>query len=1156
MLDNKYMTRKEVCEYLEITDNYSETGINNLMSRIITSFGLNHTKEKVNGRMTTVYYRDEIIKIANKVLDFFDKHYTKNVAEEKLGVKINYDRFESVPIPDGYIMIMKTSTGCQVDKVAYKKEIIDSQFEVKDKIEQGYYVSRKEAMNLLGISERPFNRIKKELDEISFSKGYYYSKDKIESMLNSQREVTDKIEEGYYISRIEAMELLGISDGKTFNKRKTELDEVLFNNRYYYKKDQVESMLAGKKIKKKTRKVQLGEQIKKNNSEVQSSEVQSNIPSSKPKGFISKKEVFDMLGINYNGGEAKDIQLRQFVDGFNIERVSIFYKESDVIEALKKIRKFRDEYYSKEEMSEILSISYCIDIGKVIVEPHYAMVLKELDDGVKYLWKSAYRKEDIDKYAENLNNYKSKIESGEYISLKESREILNVSVDIMKKMRAEYKLDEFQYGTSLYFNKKQILYYKNECEKFFDKYILSKDAAEKYLTSENVLYEFPEYLNKYDAPLYVYTKSHATSLGQTGGKVFKISEVKSLSDNLENMRREERIKKQELGTASKGSRDGYINHNLEGETYLDTFYLRLYEKWDGFSDKSQYTKNKWLEFAENKINNMRADRKVSNQRVNKFVKCTIELNNLLKLFNVNEVYELTSNNINTYFSMNDNRSQKDTFYDFFGIVSEDVEYVAKKKGSKKRGFRMDLIFSPYNEERKKRKSKPYGFEIYSQLFKYAVDLDLHIKKSIDEIINQNTAIYASTWLYNILHLNNAWRHGDVTRFPRLELQDILTENKINDYSWFKDNKIPLETCRLVITRVIQWEFTISKTKAEGTFFCSDELAPAFASSVLILALYHEKRGHVYNPEQGLNTPLMEFTTTYNQPSEKNINDYYSEIEIEGFKFSSLRMNKTILTLVYYLANLSGDSKALVYAQKIRGQLDSNSPLDYVEIDMKEFDSLTRHLFARGEFGYITSLLVARLQDGSQGAITFENMTEQIVQVNGLFGELNGLYNTVGFLNTIKHERQLIIDTLAEKSLKECQMLLASIFTEKLPSRMKNIQCLISNQDCYMRVNKMGSDEDEVSCFDCPYHIPSIYGLTTLCESLVNDLKKYKTASRIKQFKLSLSIDRKLVLLEEAINRYGEEYVYNCISLDKETFAREVEIVDYPDEFRDLITLEG
>ena len=1094
MLDKKYMTRKEVCEHLQLIDNYSGTAITRTLSKIVSCFELNRTKQKVNGRMTTVYYRDEIIKIANDVLDYFDKYYTKAVAEKKLGVVICGDRFEPDTIPDGYIMIMKTSTGCGPDKIAYKKDIIDSQCEMKNLIEQGYYISRIESMKLLGISERPFNRIKKELDEISFNQGHYYNTDKVKSML-------------------------------------------------------------GKQIKKDRSKVQ-GNKVQSN--KVQSNKVQSNKPSI-PKGFISKKEVFDMLGFSSNTSkENQNTRLRTFVKGFNIEKVSIgsylFYKESDVTNALERIRDYRDKYYSKEEVCEMLSISYCIDIGKETVQPHYAMVLKLDNSRVKSLWKIAHKKEDIDKYVENLNNSKSKIESGEYISLKESREILNVSADTMKKMREKYKLDEFQYGTGLYFNKKQILYYKNECEKFFDEYITSKDAVEKYLTWDNALYEFPEYLNKYDAPLYVYTKSYANSLGQTGGKVFKISEVKSFSDNLENIRREERIKKQESGTAPKRSRDGYINYDLEGETYIDTFKLRLNEKWSGFSNESEYTKRKWLEFVENKISTMRASEKVSNYSVNRYIRCTIELNNLLKLFNVNEVYELTSNEINTYFNMNDNRKQKEIFYDFFGIVSEDIEYVAKKKGSKKRGFRMDLIFSPYDEETNKRKLKPYGFDIYSQLFKYTVDLDLHIKESIDEIINQNTATYASTWLYNILHLNNAWRHGDVTRFPRLELQDILAENKINDYSWFKDNKIPLEICRLVITRVIQWEFIISKTKAEGTFFCADELAPAFASSVLILALYHEKEGHIYNPKQGLNTPLMEFGTKYNQPSEKNLNDFYSKIEIEGFKFSSLRMNKTIMTLVYYLANLSGDSKALVYSQKIRGQLDSNSPLDYVEIDMKEFDSLTRHLFARGEFGYITSLLVSRLQDGSQGAVTFENMTEQIIQVNGLFGELCGLYNTVGFLNNVKHERQLIIDTLAEKSLEECQKLLTAIFTDKLPSRMKNIQCLISNEDC-PKMASMTSDKDEVSCFDCSYHIPSIYGLTTLCESIVNDLKKYKTATRIKQFKLSLSIDRKIVLIKEAINRYGEEYVYNCIGIDRQTFIEEVNSIDLPEDFKDLAVLE-
>ena len=132
--------------------------------------------------------------------------------------------------------------------------------------------------------------------------------------------------------------------------------------------------------------------------------------------------------------------------------------------------------------------------------------------------------------------------------------------------------------------------------------------------------------------------------------------------------------------------------------------------------------------------------------------------------------------------------------------------------------------------------------------------------------------------------------------------------------------------------------------------------------------------------------------------------------------------------------------------------------------------------------------------------------------------------------------------------------MAGIFTGKLPSRMKNIQCLISNEDC-PKMSSMPSDKDEVSCFDCSYHIPSIYALTTLCESIVNDLKRYKTATRIKQFKLSLSIDRKCTLIAEAIAQYGEEYVYNCIGIDRQTFIEEVNSVDLPEDFKDLAVLE-
>ena len=863
--------------------------------------------------------------------------------------------------------------------------------------------------------------------------------------------------------------------------------------------------------------------------------------------------------MNEVSDNSKKHALSRIVKGFNLETIlfqnKLFYKELDVRRILNEVECFCELHYLKEEMDSICKNT---SIGRVDIPAHYRVVMR-----YKYPdrppCKVAFEKMKVDEYVKNKENHvskkerkisekKKKIEDGYTIG--EALEILNVSRVTFNEVRKNNLVNERKInGKQFSFDKEDILKLKRKTEDFYKEYITLKKATDTFFNGdENILYKHSDCFEKYDAPIYAYTKDNTTSIAQYKGKVLKISEIEYLRDNIKNIRREKLEKKEEQGRTTR-MKKSFINYDIEGETYLDTFYLRLYEKWDGFKENSSYTRDKWFEFITNKINSMRADRKVSLNKINSYITCTRELDDMLTFFEVNEVYELTTNNVNTYFNLLDTRQKREIIYEFLSIVSEDVVCILKKRHSKKKGFNMEKIHSPYGEESKKRKLKPYGFDVYSALFKYATSTSFHVKKSIEQISKNKRATYVSTWLYTMLHLNNAWRHGDVSRFPLLEIEDILVMGKIDDYSWFVENEVTLELSRTIITRIRQWELRISKTGAKGVFFCSDELAPSLVTGILILTLYNRKNGQIYQKDSEENASLMEFKTKYNQPSEKHLNDYFDGFAFGDFKFSSLRMNKTIMTYIYYIANLSGDSKALVYAQKIRAHLDEESPLSYIEIDCEVLESLTRQLFKRGEFGYITSLLMARLNKSEGNTVSFEEMTDQIIQVNGLFGELAGVYNTVGFLNNIRHERQVIIDTLAEKSLEQCQKILTNIFAKKLPSRMENVQCLISKEGCCQ------TDKDK-SCFDCPYHIPSIYALTTLCENIMNDLKLYKSSSRVKQLKLSLSIDRKVVLLKEAIKKYGEEYVYNCIGIDREEFIEMLDAVACPDEFDDIVLVEG
>ena len=147
--------------------------------------------------------------------------------------------------------------------------------------------------------------------------------------------------------------------------------------------------------------------------------------------------------------------------------------------------------------------------------------------------------------------------------------------------------------------------------------------------------------------------------------------------------------------------------------------------------------------------------------------------------------------------------------------------------------------------------------------------------------------------------------------------------------------------------------------------------------------------------------------------------------------------------------------------------------------------------------------------------------------------------TVGFLNTVRIDRESVVQMISEKSLEECQMLLTDIFTRKLPSKNgTDIQCIYSKLGCQRT--------DLNSCFECSYHIPTIYVLSRLCDSILDDMDMYlSTINKANKFKLSLRISRKKIVVLEAIKKFGKDYVYGCIGMPREDFIERLALIDNP-----------
>ena len=121
-----------------------------------------------------------------------------------------------------------------------------------------------------------------------------------------------------------------------------------------------------------------------------------------------------------------------------------------------------------------------------------------------------------------------------------------------------------------------------------------------------------------------------------------------------------------------------------------------------------------------------------------------------------------------------------------------------------------------------------------------------------------------------------------------------------------------------------------------------------------------------------------------------------------------------------------------------------------------------------------------------------------------------------------------------KTFEETQLLLSDLYARKLSSMEGcDTPCLLGNNNC----KYPGKYQ---TCFECTFHIPTIYALSTLCEYLRKDMELfYSTDNLAKKFQISRRFAAKRRAFVQAINILGEDYVYGCLGMPKNDFIEEV-----------------
>ena len=582
------------------------------------------------------------------------------------------------------------------------------------------------------------------------------------------------------------------------------------------------------------------------------------------------------------------------------------------------------------------------------------------------------------------------------------------------------------------------------------------------------------------------------------------------------------------------------------ETPYDTFLMKLSMIDElTYLNNSVYTNKKWFEYVYGRLTTSSAGKRTMKAKITGMINASRAIDRMLSTYKVNEFYQLTPRLINPFIT-GSSESVSIAISQFSISVFGDIKIKLDKTNKLYKGYSVNDLVSPYssrndNESDELGDVEIYNFEEYKSLFKFLTDIDYHIDKILNGGFYKNKydmsqMVYPSIWLYLILHLNNAWRHGDVSTFPRIEIADLLYQWNIDSIEWFRNNKLSISQSKILTTRVIQKEFLISKTQMNGHFFCSDNLAPAFATAVIVLELYLNNMG-IFSSDK-IDDPLMYFESVNEQPSDYTICKFFEGSKLNGFKFKSKKMNKTVMSFVYSIVSRGDEkSRVLEIVAQLRGHTLESSTIPYLKFNIEEIEFLTELLFRRGEFGYITEKLLDMI--GMQSK-EMENKSIAIEAINTMFGDYEKVEAVVGLTGRFNSDKNKILKMLNGLKLEEVVDKLIDIYCERLPSKEKNIQCLVSKTGC-VNIKK--------SCKSCSYHIPSLYALDSILSSLREDVQKYFAEKNIgNKMKLTASINRKVEIMGEAVSRYGEEIVYNYLQISRNDF---LEIYDNIPDTDDL-----
>ena len=397
----------------------------------------------------------------------------------------------------------------------------------------------------------------------------------------------------------------------------------------------------------------------------------------------------------------------------------------------------------------------------------------------------------------------------------------------------------------------------------------------------------------------------------------------------------------------------------------------------------------------------------------------------------------------------------------------------------------------------------YTTEEWASFAAVFFDIDRHIEKAFAD------CFYARSWLYALLHMSLAWRKSDVLHIPALENLIDVSEYTLE---WFEENAFSIADAQQVINQVklAAEQYHTQKTGAKKHFNIPQAALLPTAIALIICEQWRRKKGQA-----------VLFERFYA--------DTKKMTELFGLEtdFLSMKANRTLLSMFNEtaggMAGLSGKAGTLtsyMRSHKTSKMGNANITKVYLRSTYNENESVCmgKQSIDRGFFGWLYDRLLD-LADNKQR--TFKENTGLIVQMKEALPARNVESISGALYGTIK-EREMLLNEIYSWQEDEIKEKTELLFSGKLMSRTEDVSCLMNGRCPYPTEDK---------CMLCKYSIPTTFSLAMAGDELKRLLTEFGRTNAedvIDRINLTYQIGKLIMVLKEAIDRFGYEYIETYI----------------------------